>query len=250
MTSSLISEQDLKYKGGVVHIIDSVLTIPPNISATAISADLTAFVGGLVETNLISTLDVASDITIFAPSNDAFIAAGSRITELNTFQLLSILGYHVINGTTAYSSSLVSGSVETLSGDKLDITVDGGAIFVNEARVINPDILVSGGVIHIIDSVLNPNNTGKPSPNAKQPAVQFAGASSAAVGPLTASVPAPSTTIKALVATTQKVAQGYTTRTKAPGIKKTKSSSAIAAIQTGMAGAAALFGGAALLANW
>lgn len=209
-----------------------------------------AFVGGITATNLIETLDSTGDITIFAPSNDAFIAAGSRLTELSTFQLISIFNYHVINGTTAYSSSLVNGSVETLGGAPINITVADGAIFVNEARVINADILTSGGVIHIIDSVLNPNGTGTANPDSDEPAVQFAGASSAAVGPLTSGVPEPTTTIQALVTTDDQVAQGYKTVTKAAGITKTGKSSGIGALPTGMMDAAALFGGAAMLANW
>ena len=233
-----------------MHVIDSVLTIPLNATSTALSADLGALVGGLISTNLISTIGSAADVTIFAPSNQAFVAAGSRLRDLNQLQLLGVLEYHVINGSVLYSSSIVSGQIETLYGSQLNVSVSGGAIFVNEARVINPDILIAGGVMHVIDSVLNPNNTGEANPSGSSPAVGFAGASSANVGDLTSGVPAPSTTVTQLVVTTKKVAQGYTTT----GAKATKggktTSSGMAPLQTGAVGAAALFGGAALLANW
>ena len=187
---------------------------------------------------------------------------------LSTSQLASILEYHVINGTVAYSSSLGNGSVATLGGSDVNITVVDGAIFVNAARVINSDLLTSGGVIHIIDSVLNPNGTAQPMPNSNKPVVQYSGASSAPLGALTSAIPAPSTTMSALVATTNDVAQGYSTvtggviGTGAGGTSKptggsgggsgggSSSSSGVAALPTGMVGAAALFGGAALVANW
>jgi hypothetical protein len=118
--------------------------------------------------------------------------------------------------------------------------------------------------MHIIDSVLNPNGTAQPKPNSNQPVVQYSGASSAPLGALTSAIPAASTTMSALVATTNDVAQGYSTvkggatGTGTGGTSKptggsgsgSSSSSGVAALPTGMVGAAALFGGAALVANW
>ena len=68
-------------------------------------------------------------------------------------QLTDILEYHVIEGTVAYSSDITAGKVTTLQGDDVTISVDGGAVFVNAARVINADILIPQGVLHVIDSV-------------------------------------------------------------------------------------------------
>lgn len=247
-----------------MHIIDEVLTVPLNVTDTALAADLSAFAGAALATSLLTTLDEASDITIFAPSNAAFQAIGSAAGNLSTKELASILEYHVIKGSIAYSSSLGNGSVKTLAGTDLNITVEDGAVFVNAARVINADLLIANGVMHVIDSVLNPNSTMKPNPNSNKPAVQYSGASSAALGALTSAIPVPSSTNTALVATTTDVAKGYPTNTggaigtAAGGTStptgssgsKSSSSSGIAALPTGMVGAAALFGGAALVANW
>ena len=226
------------------------------MSTTAVAANLTSLVGAVIATNLTTTLDMASDITIFAPSNDAFQSIASGLGALTTTQLTDILSYHVISGTVAYSSTLGNMSVPTLAGGKVKITVEDGAVFVNSARVINPDILVAGGVMHVIDSVLNPNDTNvKPSPAAKSPAVAYSGASSLAKVPLTSGVPTPMSTNAALAGTTTNVAQGYATAAAGSaaggsGGKSSSSSSAAAAVPTGMIEAAALFGGAALVANW
>jgi hypothetical protein len=244
-----------------------VLTVPYNVSVTALAADLSAFAGAALATDLLTVLDEASDITIFAPSNEAFQAIGSAAGNLSTGTLAGILEYHVIKGSIAYSSSLGNGSVKTLAGTDLNITVEDSAVFINAARVITADILIANGVMHVIDSVLNPNGTAQPEPNSNSPVVQYSGASSAPLGPLTSAIPPPATTISALVATTDDVAQGYSTQTggaigtgaggtSTPTAKpggsgsQSSSSSAIAALHTGMVGAAALFGGAALVANW
>jgi transforming growth factor-beta-induced protein len=46
--------------------------------------------------------------------------------------------------------------VETLSGDKIMVALDGENVLINESKVIIPDIEASNGVIHVIDSVLLP----------------------------------------------------------------------------------------------
>lgn len=139
----------MNYTNGVVHIIDSVLTVPLDLTKTAVAAELSDLAGALIATNLLTTLSDASDLTIFAPSNAAFAAIGSAAGNLTTKQLTSILEYHVINGTVAYASDLGNGSVATLGGSDVKITVEDGAVFVNSARVINADILYAGGVIHV-----------------------------------------------------------------------------------------------------
>ena len=59
-------EQDQEFTGGVVHIIDRVLTVPRNVSSTATSAGLSAIVGALTQAELVDTVQSLSDVTIFA----------------------------------------------------------------------------------------------------------------------------------------------------------------------------------------
>lgn len=66
MVTNLI-EKDQNFTGGVVHIIDNVLTVPRNISSTATSAGLSAVVGALSQAQLVDTVQSLSDVTIFAP---------------------------------------------------------------------------------------------------------------------------------------------------------------------------------------
>ena len=240
----------------MLHIIDSVLTVPTGLLATAELANLTAFAGALAATDLLSTLEVASDLTIFAPTNAAFSAISSVAGGLSKKQAASLLEYHVINGTVAYSSSISNGSVATAAGSKVNTAIEDSAIFVNSARVVIADILFSGGVIHVIDAVLNPNNVTKPDSSVTTPVIEFAKATSGSAVPYTSDVSySPSRTVPALTATTNAVAKGYTAPAKgghgsgSGSGSGSSSSSGIAVGPTGVIGAAALFGGAALLAN-
>lgn len=60
LAKSHVSTADVTFSGGVVHIIDSVLTVPQTPSATAVGANLTALAGALTQANLVSAVDTAS----------------------------------------------------------------------------------------------------------------------------------------------------------------------------------------------
>ena len=43
-----------------------------------------------------------------------------------------------------------------MNGVNLTITVDGSDVFVNSAKVVTPNVLVSNGVVHVIDKYVSP----------------------------------------------------------------------------------------------
>ena len=70
--------------------------------------------------------------------------------------LKQLLLYHVV-GKSIKSSQITDGPIESLQGEDLELTTNGG-IKVNEANVIEPfDIKASNGRIHTVDSVLLPS---------------------------------------------------------------------------------------------
>ncbi|KUJ13454.1 Fasciclin-domain-containing protein [Mollisia scopiformis] len=195
---SKVTTADVMFTGGVIHIIDTVLTVPLPPSTSALDSSLTALAGGLEKTNLVSAVDFLKDVTIFAPSNAAFQAIGSATTALSTTQLSSILEYHVINGTVGYSTLLSTGlaneTFPTLMGTEVAVEAVNKKVFVDAAMVTITDIIVANGVMHVIDNVLNPaNSTATPNPAASTQAVVFAGASSVSQVPFTSGVSATTT---------------------------------------------------------
>ncbi|OAP62368.1 hypothetical protein AYL99_04571 [Fonsecaea erecta] len=237
LNGASVSGDPVDFTGGIVHIIDDVLTVPQSISDTAIQLNLSAAAGALISANLVTTVDTLSDVTLFVPNNEAFQAIGSALPNLTTQDLSSILQYHLVQGAVGYSTLLRTGTVKTVQGNDLTVTIENEEVFVNSARVVVPDVLVANGVVHVIDSVLNPNNTtAMPNPSQESGLTAFSGASSASNIPFTSDVPTPTSTTPGQSAT---------------GATATSSSSsgAAAPVRTGVLGAGALFGGALLVLN-
>jgi transforming growth factor-beta-induced protein len=153
---STVQTADIMFTGGVIHVIDSVLTVPKSPSISAVDSQLTALAGALKATNLLMAVDMLKDVTIFAPSNAAFKAIGSATGTLTEQQLAGILEYHVINGTVGYSTLLAMGlaneTIPTLEGAELKVQVADNKVFVNSAQVEITDILVSNGVMHVVNA--------------------------------------------------------------------------------------------------
>lgn len=115
------------------------------------AANLTSAAGALRQANLVQTVDHLRDVTIFVPSNEAFSAISSLASNLTTETLASILQYHVVVGTVAYSTTLSNTTIQTVGGGNVTIRIINNNVFVNSAKVIIPDVLVSNGVVHVID---------------------------------------------------------------------------------------------------
>ncbi|MEH1800750.1 MAG: fasciclin domain-containing protein [Nostoc sp.] len=102
--------------------------------------------------------------TVFAPTDTAFSALPKATLDqllqpANKQQLVRLLSYHVIPGGIT-SQQLISGEVKTLEGSLVKITVDraSNSITVNNAKVTQPDIPASNGIVHVVDRVLLPPN--------------------------------------------------------------------------------------------
>ena len=109
LQGSTVTTPNVNFTGGIVHIIDTVLQLPAPISITAIFANLTSVVGALTQAGIAETVDTTPDITVFVPTNEAFEAIGSAVSNLTTQQLASILEYHGMSRITLaspYQSSL------------------------------------------------------------------------------------------------------------------------------------------------
>jgi uncharacterized surface protein with fasciclin (FAS1) repeats len=98
--------------------------------------------------------------TVFAPTDEAFAKMpkdqlGALLA--NKTQLTALLTYHLIPGEVM-STALNNGmQVKTVSGENLIISLANGGIMVNDAKVVQPDIIATNGIIHAIDKVLIPS---------------------------------------------------------------------------------------------
>ncbi|KAI1336371.1 FAS1 domain-containing protein [Xylariaceae sp. FL0016] len=240
-----VVQPNVNFTGGTIHIVNGLLSIPGNVTETLIDANLTAAAGALRDANLNEPLGSQRDMTLFAPNNDAFNAIGNIVGNLTTEQLANILGYHAVNGTVGYSSTLTSNTTLTsMDGRDITISVINGDIYANEAKVTVPNILCENGVIHVIDQVLNPDNVGNtPDVSATTTTAAFTGATSGTTGvPFTSGISTPSTTFPA--------ATSGGGDNAGAGASSTSSEGPAMPVKTaGAMQAAALFGGAAIYWN-
>ena len=105
------------------------------------------------------------ELTVLAPTDAAFRKLPQDVlTDLlkpaNKERLTEILTYHVIPGTRDLSALLGSGELETLQAQTVNVRFEQGRVRVNEATVQSADIACANGVIHVIDTVLMPPETG------------------------------------------------------------------------------------------
>ncbi len=167
-----VTQADIDASNGVIHLISRVL-LPPagNIVEVAqansnfsflVAAVLRASTGS---TNVAQILSSGGPFTVFAPTNDAFIAAGfANIAAINAADpntLASILTYHVIPGRV-FSSDLTNGATPaTANGATVTIGLTGGATVKGKtnttaSNIIGTNIMARNGVVHVIDKVLLP----------------------------------------------------------------------------------------------
>lgn len=121
----------------------------------------TTLVQALQSAGLVETLQGEGPFTVFAPTDDAFAALPEGALEnllADEAALQNVLLYHVVEGSVLAADvvGLDGQSVETLSGEPIQISVEGDAVMINNAQVVITDIEASNGVIHVIDSVLLP----------------------------------------------------------------------------------------------
>jgi len=169
--SSKVITADIEACNGIIHIIDEVLLpadfAPQTIVQIAASNPETfsELVKALSKPELSDLLaaanDPMSDLTVFAPTNDAFAAVLSAlgkksIDDLPIGLLKEIVQYHIVGGATM-STELTNGLLPTLLPNE-NLTVDvGNVVMINDAEVIAADIKAINGVIHAIDGVLLPS---------------------------------------------------------------------------------------------
>lgn len=137
-------------------------TASENLVALAASNDsFKVLTAALKAAGLTETLAGEGPFTLFAPNDEAFGALPQEALQQllqpeNKDILVKILNYHVVPGKVT-STDLKSGEVKTIEGGAVNVKVDSAAgVMVNDAKVVQPDIQASNGVIHVIDRVILP----------------------------------------------------------------------------------------------
>lgn len=122
----------------------------------AVAADgFDVLVAAVTEAGLVDTLSGNRQLTVFAPTDDAFNDAGiteDNVGDLDEAFLVDVLTYHVTSGRRYASSVVNAPRIRALNG--AFIGVDGTVLNDGQAEIVETDIEASNGVIHVIDGVL------------------------------------------------------------------------------------------------
>lgn len=133
--------------------------------------DFSILTEALVKADLVDALNQPGELTVFAPTNDAFNKLFSKlgvdgVSDLSKKQLTPILLNHVVKGKVM-ASDVKTGEVSTLNEkSSININKSTDGVKINKSsNVIKTDIQASNGVIHVIDGVLVPAKPEKSSSN-------------------------------------------------------------------------------------
>merc|ERR1712054_380993 len=194
-SSAMVLVTDVPAGNSFVHVIDTIL-LPfspsdfapapepelegeDSIASVAVSVpDLSILVEAVIAGGLLDAVaDPAAELTVFAPTNDAFVAllgalGLDALDDVPVETLVEVLTYHVVPAV-AFSTDLSDGQVlPTLNGAELVVDLSDGVVIDgigSDATVILPDVAAGESVVHVIDTVLLPFSTEAEEEAAEEP---------------------------------------------------------------------------------
>ncbi|WP_405986593.1 fasciclin domain-containing protein [Streptomyces sp. NBC_00872] len=131
----------------------------PVATAASNNPALSTLVTAVKKAGLVDTLNNARNITVFAPTDDAFAKIPKEELDkvlADKATLTKILTYHVV-ARKLTPAQLSDGTYPTLEKSTLTTKGSGESYTVNDtARVVCGDVRTANATVHIVDSVLMP----------------------------------------------------------------------------------------------
>lgn len=159
---SVIDPFDVEATNGYIHTIDQVL-VPEAIAQFVnsvlepayFSESFTTLIEAAVKADVVGTLLNTPNLTIFAPTNDAFNTAGIDPAALDASTLASVLTYHVVGAKVL--STGIPREAATVNGNMIYFSLVSAGNFINgDTEIVAVDIESGSGVVHVLDNVLLP----------------------------------------------------------------------------------------------
>jgi len=130
------------------------------VETAASNPAFSTLVAAVKAAGLVETLQGEGPFTVFAPTNTAFVklsdgTLGDLLDIESKEKLAATLTYHVLAGKLMAADIVKLNKAKTVQSSYLVIDTSDG-IKVNNATVVQTDLVTSNGVIHIIDTVMFP----------------------------------------------------------------------------------------------
>ena len=137
------------------------MALDPVATAASNNEALSTLVTAVGAAGLGETLNTTDDLTVFAPTNDAFAALDKATLDAALADpkglLTTVLTYHVVPGRL--SPDQLAGTHETLQGGTIEVTGSGEEFTVNgTAKVVCGNVQTKNATVYIIDGVLLPKS--------------------------------------------------------------------------------------------
>jgi uncharacterized surface protein with fasciclin (FAS1) repeats len=130
----------------------------PVATAASNNPVLSTLVTAVGKAGLGDTLNTAKDITVFAPTNDAFAALDKATMDKAMGDpkglLTTVLTNHVVEGRL--SPDQLAGDHKTLAGTTITVEGSGEDFTVGKAKVVCGNVQTANATVYIIDGVLLP----------------------------------------------------------------------------------------------
>ncbi|NED84896.1 fasciclin domain-containing protein [Streptomyces sp. SID11233] len=131
----------------------------PVATAASHNPALSTLVTAVKKAGLVDTLNNAQNITVFAPTNDAFAKVPKADLDkllADKAELTKVLTYHVV-GEKLAPKQLDKGSFDTLEKGKLTTSGSNMEYTVNDSsKVVCGNVPTANATVYIVDSVLMP----------------------------------------------------------------------------------------------
>jgi len=160
--ASVVMPYDVEASNGIIHTVDQVL-VPASIAQFVntvlepayFNKNFSTLISAAVKAELVSTLLDTPNLTIFAPSNDAFTMSGINPNDIDKETLAMVLTYHVV-GAKVLSTQIPS-EATTVNGKNINFSLVSSGNYINgTTEIVAVDIESGSGVVHVIDKVLLP----------------------------------------------------------------------------------------------
>ena len=161
-----VKTANVQAANGVIHVISDVLIPPTESIAEVVSgnSNFEVLLAAVVRAGLATAVSSNGKYTVFAPTDDAFAAAGfPDVASINLAPqnaVTAIVKAHII-GTNVFASDLINASTAptlqtgvslTIGTNPASVKLTGSASPVSNIDEAN--ITTTNGVIHVIDRVL------------------------------------------------------------------------------------------------
>lgn len=155
-SKTTIERSNIQTKEGVIHQIDKVLIPPSLIEIASDNHDFSLFVHALKRIKLKEILSIDGPITIFAPTNTAFIRylksnQWKDIDEISVIQLQQLLENHISRGF--YPTEEMPSKIVTINKNIINITSNHPTLN-DSINITIPDLYGTNGVLHGIDAIV------------------------------------------------------------------------------------------------